>query len=319
MISGFMVVDKPPAVTSHDIVAMVRAVTGVEKVGHTGTLDPFATGVLPLALGAATRFIRFLDENLKVYDATVKLGASTTTGDPEGSVLREAPIPSLEGVDALLKTFIGERMQTPPAYSAVKVEGVPLYKYARRGEVKEVAARPIRIFDMRLVDTGPDWLRVEIHCTRGTYARVLADDIAVALGSAGHLSALRRLQSGLFTLENSLTLPALAEAVAGTDDWMRALRGGKHQRKEERVQWRPRADVAAALAPRVVTLETALKHIPAVEVGISAGEVQRLGERLPPRLDTLADNERRLVFAGGVLVGVAERLAGVTKLVRVSG
>lgn len=319
MISGFMVVDKPPAVTSHDIVAMVRAVTGVEKVGHTGTLDPFATGVLPLALGAATRFIRFLDENLKVYDATVKLGASTTTGDPEGSVLREAPVPSLDGVEALLKSFIGERMQTPPAYSAVKVEGVPLYKYARRGEVKEVAARPIRIFDMRLMETGPDWLRVEIHCTRGTYARVLADEIGEALGSAGHLSALRRLRSGVFTLENALTLPTLSEAVAGTDDWARALRGGKHQRKEDRVPWRPRADVARALAPRVVSLETALSHIPAVELGMSPAELHRLGERLPPRLEGLKDDERRLVTAGGVLIGVAERLAGVTKLVRVGG
>ncbi|MCB9759188.1 MAG: tRNA pseudouridine(55) synthase TruB [Alphaproteobacteria bacterium] len=260
MSAAFLVIDKPPGVTSHDIVAAVRAVTGIKKVGHTGTLDPFATGVLPLALDRATRLIRFLDESLKVYDATIKLGESTSTGDPEGEVTRTAPVPDLSDVDAVLASFVGPRMQTPPAYSAVKVDGRPLYKYARAGETREVPARPIEIFDMKRLGATQDTLRVEIHCTRGTYARVLADEIAEALDSAGHLSALRRLRSGPFTLEGALTLPELARMVADTDDWQRAFffKGPR----AERLPWKPRAQVLAALQPYLTPVSQALGHLP---------------------------------------------------------
>lgn len=160
----FMAVDKPPGITSHDVVAMLRAVTGVQKVGHTGTLDPFATGVLALAFGPATRLISFLDEDLKVYDATIALGVAMDTGDPTGQVIREAPVPPLDRatVEALLLSFRGTRMQAPPRYSAVKVRGKALYHYAREGVEVEAAPRPIRIDSIDLLELGEQSLRVRI-------------------------------------------------------------------------------------------------------------------------------------------------------------
>ena len=134
---AFLVMDKEPGMTSHDVVAIVRAVTGIKTGGHTGTLDPFATGVLPLALGPATRFIQYLDESLKVYDATIRLGSATPTGDPEGEVVREGGAPDWGRVEKVLQGVVGVRMQTPPAYSAVKVDGKPLYRYARAGIEKK--------------------------------------------------------------------------------------------------------------------------------------------------------------------------------------
>lgn len=262
MNAGFLVMDKPPGLTSHDVVAIVRAVTGLPKVGHTGTLDPFASGVLVLALGGATRLIQYLDERLKVYDATIALGAATTTGDPEGEVIRSGPTEPSGDVEAALQGFVGPRMQRPPAYSAVKVKGRPLYRYAREGREVEVEARPIEIYAMTLLERGRGTLRVEIRCSRGTYARVLADEVAVALGTSGHLSALRRLQSGPFRLETALPLSELARVVAGVADWEQAFR----TRGSERLPWAPREEVAAALAPRVVTVEAAVAHLPALPV-----------------------------------------------------
>ena len=237
---AFLVIDKPPGITSHDVVAAVRAVTGVKKVGHTGTLDPFATGVLPLALGAATRLIQFLDESIKVYDATIRLGSATDTGDPTGEVVRTAPVPEVSDDDIaqVLQGFLGERMQVPPAYSAVKVRGKPMYAYARKGEAVEAPARPITIHDLELLSHDGDEFRILITCSRGTYARVLADEIAVALGTAGHLVALNRPRSGPFHLEDALSMPQLAQLVAAEPghEWQDTLlsrgRGGV------RVQWR---------------------------------------------------------------------------------
>ena len=165
---AFLIVDKPPGVTSHDVVAVVRAVTGLKKVGHTGTLDPFATGVLPLALGGATRLIQYLDEDRKIYDAVIQLGTATDTGDPTGSVIAEAPVPALNRARVLevLDGFRGQRMQTPPRYSAVKVAGRPLYDYARKGVDVEVKARPIRIDAMELLSLGENTLRVAIQIGR---------------------------------------------------------------------------------------------------------------------------------------------------------
>ena len=300
---AFLVMDKPPGLTSHDVVAIVRAVTGVKKVGHTGTLDPFASGVLPLALGKATRFIRFLDEELKIYDATIQLGASTTTGDPEGEILREAPIPSLEGVDEVLAGFEGDRMQTPPAYSAVKVAGRALYKYAREGKKVEVKARPIRIFSMRRLDQGEDWLRVEIQCSRGTYARVLADDIATALGSAGHLCALRRLRSGPFGLDEALDLPGLSTIVAGIPDWERVLR---RTRGEERVQWRPRDEVVSELEVRARFLLEVLSHLPRTPVAQDECERVIRGDLLPPPPPGVGTGERYLAVYQDRVLAVGE-------------
>lgn len=279
---AFLVVDKPPGVTSHDVVAVVRAVTGLKKVGHTGTLDPFATGVLPLALGGATRLIQYLDEDRKIYDAVIQLGAATDTGDPTGTVVAEAPVPTLTRARVLevLETFRGQRMQTPPRYSAVKVAGRPLYDYARKGVDVEVKARPIRIDAMELVSLEETTLRVVIHCGRGTYARVLAEEIGVALGTVGHLSELRRLASGPFTVERSVSFGRLAEIVAGNQEWDRVLRPS---RGGERIPWRSRDDVFAGLDPWLIAPREALRHLPAVTLSpIEARRFQTSGALPPP-------------------------------------
>lgn len=281
MSGAFLVIDKPAGITSHDVVAMLRAVTGEAKVGHTGTLDPFATGVLPMALGRATRLIQYLDEDLKIYDATIALGQATDTGDPTGQVVAEAPVPVLDetGVRAVLAGFVGVRMQEPPRYSAVKVDGRPLYAYARAGKDVRAKPRPVRIDAVELVELQPDSLRVRITCGRGTYARVLADEIATALGTAGHLSALRRERSGIFEQGMALDLQTLADLAAEPPDaeggaarpWASVLRPA---RGEERVPWRPRSVVREALRPWLVSPLLALGHLPVQE--LSEGEKQQL-------------------------------------------
>ena len=316
MTPGFLVIDKAPGLTSHDIVAMVRAVLGIKKVGHTGTLDPFATGVLPLALGPATRFIQYLDESVKVYDATIQLGSATDTGDLTGTVVEERPVPVLEDqqIAEVLGSFRGVRMQTPPAYSAVKVKGKPLYAYAREGKAVEAKARPIRIDSITQLERGPDWLRVLIRCGRGTYARVLADEIAVALGTAGHLRALRRRQSGPFALAEAMPLDALSEVVAGRPDWEATLRRKKGQ---ERVPWAPRDEVRTALAARLVTPFRALGHLPVSEVPEPLRARVLNGGPMPAPPTGVAEGERYRVASGEELLAVAERTPKGGKALRV--
>jgi tRNA pseudouridine55 synthase len=279
---GFLIVDKPPGITSHDVVAVVRAVTGIKKVGHTGTLDPFATGVLPLALGTATRLIQFLDEDRKVYDAVVRLGSATDTGDLSGTTVAEAPVPNLSvpQIEAALAGFVGTRMQVPPRYSAVKVNGRKLYEYARAGEEVEAKARPVRIDRIDLVEARGDTLRIVIHCGRGTYARVIAEELAVALGTVGHLEELRRLASGGFEIERSLSFPRLADFVAGDTAWHQVLRP---TRDGERVAWRPREEVLARLQPWMIGPRIPLRHLPAVTLSpLDARTFQQSGKLPAP-------------------------------------
>lgn len=311
---AFLVVDKPEGITSHDVVAMVRAVLGVKKVGHTGTLDPFATGVLPLALGSATRLIQYLDEDLKVYDATIQLGSATDTGDCTGQVIRSLPVPALDEAQvlAVLAGFKGPQMQTPPQYSAVKVDGRALYRYAREGKEVAVEPRPIRIDGIDLISLGSDSLRVRIRCGRGTYARVLADDIAQALGTAGHLSALRRDQSGPFVLDQALDLPTLGRFVGGREDWPAVLRPG---RGEARIDWRPRDAVRADVRPYLLGASALLTHLPMVE--LSPGQrdlLNRAGHppAVPPGVPE--GTVLRAVFAGRVLA-LVQATPGRAKLV----
>lgn len=318
MTGGFLVVDKPAGVTSHDVVAAVRAVTGLAKVGHTGTLDPFATGVLPLALGRATRLIQFLDESIKVYDARIALGAATDTGDPTGNVVREAPLPTAtkDEVEGVLRSFVGERMQEPPAYSAVKVAGKPMYAYARKGETVKAAARKIVLHGVDLLEYGEGTLRVRITCSRGTYARVLADEIGTALGSAGHLSALTRDRSGPFFLDDTIGLDRLASFATDQEglDWRKVLLA---RRGEERVKWRPRDAVLASLAPHIRTELASLSHLPITDVG--PGDAHRVrggaGVPVPPR--GVGIGGRYLVVHGSELVAVAESTARGPKVLRV--
>jgi tRNA pseudouridine55 synthase len=306
---GFIVVDKAVGITSHDVVAMVRAVTGVKKVGHTGTLDPFASGVLPLALGSATRLIRHLDESQKVYDATIELGAATDTGDPTGEIIEEMPVPDLDlaTVEAVLEGFLGDRMQTPHRYSAVKVKGRRLYDYARKGEEVEVEARPIHIYGIRALELQPRTLRIELCCSRGTYARGLADEIAKALGTVGHLSALSRLRSGPFDIEGALDLGTLSEIVAGTPDWPKALR---RQRGEERVKWFQRDRVYEGLMPYRVAPLQALHHLPLLPIAAGVAEAVRRGGAAPPPPVGLRAGGHYLLVEGDQLVALAEFRGG---------
>lgn len=311
----FLVIDKEPGITSHDVVAMVRAALGIKKVGHTGTLDPFATGVLPLAVGPATRLIQYLDEDLKVYDATIQLGVQTDTGDHTGAPIAEAPVPDLDDrpVANLLAGFAGPRMQVPPRYSAIKVRGRPLYSYARAGEEVTVPPREIRVDRIVELARGPDWLRVEITCGKGTYARVLAEEIAVALGTVGHLRALRRTRSGPFAIPDALSLPALSQLVAGRSDWQPVLRPA---RGAERVQWFPREQVRAEIVAHTLTPLAALGGLPRVEVAEPIRDRVRNGAR-PPAPDGAVEGARYGVVCGGVLIALAELRADGPRSLRV--
>ena len=313
---GFLVFDKPAGLTSHDIVGMMRAVTGIKKIGHTGTLDPFATGVLPLAIGPATRLIQYLDEGVKVYDATLKLGEATATGDPEGEVIERADVPALDvaTIEAALVGFIGPQMQTPPRYSAVKVNGKPLYSYARKGLDVTAQPRPIRIDSIEVLSLTLPTLRVRVQCGRGTYIRVLAEEIGRALGCVAHLIALRREQSGPFMLDDSLSAPMLSEIVAGNPDWTTSLR---RKRGEERVPWIERDVVRETLAPRLRRPLQALSHLPSVTLVPDMVRVVRNGGRPPAPPATVGVEERYLLVADGELIALAHRTIQGPRLLKV--
>ena len=212
MLNGFFVIDKPAGVTSHDIVAMVRRAIGQKKVGHTGTLDPFATGVLPVAVGEATKTIQFLDESEKEYRAVLRLGIATDTQDLTGQVISERDWSRLTAADLerLVPQFLGRISQLPPMFSALKRDGVPLYKLARKGIEVERELREVEIHSLSF-----DWIRLPeacftVRCSRGTYVRTLACDIGEALGCGAHLLELRRTRSGLFREAESIGIEELA-------------------------------------------------------------------------------------------------------------
>lgn len=215
-LDGIFVIDKAMGMTSHDVVARVRRLARQRRVGHAGTLDPAATGVLPVCLGQATRVAEYLSESGKAYRATVRFGSVTDTYDTEGTVIREAPVTLREDeIAAVLPSFLGEQMQLPPAYSAIKREGQPLYKLARAGQEVTLEPRPIVIFSLRIVSWSSPDLVLDVECGKGTYIRSLAYDLGERLGPGAHLAALIRTRSGPFTLKQALTLNALEAALAG--------------------------------------------------------------------------------------------------------
>jgi tRNA pseudouridine55 synthase len=215
LINGFVVVDKPAGITSHDVVSRVRRILGTRKVGHTGTLDPFATGVLPVAVNDGTKAIPFLNEGIKCYEAVMQLGVATDTLDMTGAVIRTADwlVVTQEKVEAVLKQFIGHLSQIPPMYSAIKQDGQPLYKLARQGQVVERTAREIDIHSLELLSFALPFVSFRVVCSRGTYVRTLADDMGELLGCGGALKELRRIASGPFDISASVTLEGLEEAA----------------------------------------------------------------------------------------------------------
>ena len=209
---GVLLIDKPSAHTSHDVVARVRGILRMKRVGHAGTLDPMATGLLVLLLGKATKLSQYLMSVDKTYTGSVKLGQVTNTQDAEGDVLETRPVPELteDAVRAALRGMVGDQYQTPPMFSAIKIKGVPLYKSARAGEEIEREARFIRVKRFELTRwAAPDTLDFVVDCTKGTYVRTLAHDLGQKLGCGAHLSALRRISSGALNVDRAVTLEAL--------------------------------------------------------------------------------------------------------------
>ena len=211
---GILIINKPKQYTSHDVVAKVKKICG-EKVGHTGTLDPMATGVLPLLLGQGTKLSKYLINHDKTYIATIQLGKKTDTLDSEGSILEERIVDgkllNKENVQRVLECQIGKQIQTPPIYSAIKVNGKKLYEYARKGVEVEIPKREIEIYNIELLDINEKDKTIEfrVHCSKGTYIRTLCENIAEKLGTIGYMQELNRVQVGQFNLNQAITVEEL--------------------------------------------------------------------------------------------------------------
>jgi tRNA pseudouridine55 synthase len=249
--NGVLVIDKPSGPTSFDVVRRVRAGLQVRKAGHTGTLDPLATGVLPVCVGDATRIAGFISEGDKTYEAVVRLGQETDTLDAAGNVVATSPVPPLDAarLEAALSRFRGTFRQVPPMYSAVKIGGRRLYELARAGEEVERAPREVTVHELVLRDFSSNELRVSLRCSKGFFVRSLAHELGKVLGCGAHVEALRRTQSGPFTLAQALTLERLES-------------GG-----------------AAEVKERLVSLNDALANLPALRV--SASESVRVSHGVP--------------------------------------
>jgi tRNA pseudouridine55 synthase len=277
---GLLVVDKPAGWTSHDVVARIRRLAGTRRVGHAGTLDPMATGVLVVGMGRGTRLLGHLALADKDYDATIRLGVSTTTDDADGEVVasRDATGVTDEALAAAIAGLVGDIEQVPSAVSAVKVDGERAYKRARRGEDVQLAARPVHVARFDVVARSGDDIDVHVTCSTGTYVRALARDLGAALDVGGHLTALRRTRVGGFGVDAARTLEQLAErmpVIELTEAVAAAF---------------PRVDVSEEEARRLAFGQRVqAPDAPAGTFGVFApdGSVVALGERADDRLRTL--------------------------------
>lgn len=239
-VDGLLLVDKPAGVSSHDVVSLARRALGEKRIGHAGTLDPFATGLLVILVGRATRLLPHLPGDPKVYEAVIRFGAETDTEDLHGAVVREAPLPSLQAIIAALPALVGHIQQVPPAYSAKRVDGKRAYELARAGEEVELKPVTIRVDRWELLESRGEpgvpldaWdahaplreLVVRITCGGGTYVRSLARDLARACGSAAHLVALRRLRSGPFSVDDAQPMSELRDGKPRVRPALDALAG----------------------------------------------------------------------------------------------
>ncbi|MGZ5967929.1 MAG: tRNA pseudouridine(55) synthase TruB [Polyangiales bacterium] len=208
--SGVVVVDKPSGMTSHDVVMKVRRALQTREVGHAGTLDPMATGVLVIAVGEATKLVPWLTAHDKAYEATIKLGVATASLDADGEVVDTQPVPSLEGLDRAIEQEKARTEQIPPIVSAIKVGGVASHALARRGEGVELPPRAVQVHALEVVRVASPEIDVRVACAKGYYVRSLARDLAAHLGTVGHLTKLRRTRSGPFTLADAADLSVAA-------------------------------------------------------------------------------------------------------------
>jgi tRNA pseudouridine55 synthase len=259
-----LLLDKPSGITSNHALQKTRRLLAAAKAGHTGTLDPLASGLLPLTFGEATKFSSDLLDADKAYRATVQFGVRTSTADADGDVIETRPVRVDRGqLDALLSRFIGSIEQVPPMHSALKRNGRALYEYARAGVEVERAPRRVTIHGLRLVEFDGERAVIDVDCSKGTYVRVLAEDIGTALGCGAHLAALRRTRVGALTLERSLTLEALEALPPAT-----------------RREWLLPADTLLAALPRVALSEAQSRrfmHGNALDIGGTAGRVRVYG------------------------------------------
>lgn len=207
-VEGVLLVDKPTGMTSHDVVYRLRRKFQIQRIGHAGTLDPMATGLLIMLVGKATKISQYLISLDKVYEGEVTLGVTTNSQDAEGEVMETRPVPPLTEADlrAAMQGFLGDQYQKPPMFSAVKIGGVPLYKMARKGEEVEREPRFIRVAAFELLGLALPKFTFRLHCTKGTYVRAIANDLGEKLGCGGHLSALRRTGSGIFNIAQCVPL-----------------------------------------------------------------------------------------------------------------
>lgn len=275
---GWLVLDKPGTMTSTQAMAKVRWLLKAEKAGHGGTLDPIATGILPIAFGEATKTVQYAMDGHKTYRFVMKFGEATDTDDRAGTVIATAPgRPTDAEIEAVLPRFTGQIAQVPPQYSAIKVDGERAYDLAREGEVVELASRTVRVDRYQLIGRpSEDEVEFEVACGKGTYMRSLARDLAVALGTVGHITVLRRLSVGRFTLENAVTLEELEQIVAAGE-----------------------RDPDDLLLP----IETALDQLPAID--LSATEAQRLRHGQGVLLLRRGDLERLEAVREGAAEGAA--------------
>jgi len=263
-ISGIIVIDKPAGMTSNAVLQKVKWLYQAQKGGHTGALDPIATGVLPICLGEATKFSQRLLDSTKRYFTRIQLGESRTTGDVEGELLDTAPIPNLTepAVEAALSQFRGDIVQVPPIYSALKHEGKKLYELAREGIEYDIQqkARTVTIHDLKLVSLGDDYIELDVTCSKGTYIRSLGEDVAKALGSLGYVKVLRRLAAGPYSTENMLTIEQLIE-----------LKGGEHST--------PETDYAL-MDERLLPTYTALESVPIIQLTLGQAKDLQFGRSI---------------------------------------
>ena len=206
---GVIIINKQKNFTSHDVVNVIRKKLNIKKVGHTGTLDPNATGVLPILVGKATKISKYLIEHDKTYIATIKLGEKTDTGDNEGQVIEEKLVPTdlkEEDINNTLQSFLGKQKQVPPMYSAIKINGKKLYEYAREGKEVKIEAREIEIYKIQLLEYKNSKIKFEVECSKGTYIRTLCEDIAKKLGTVGYMEELQRTKVNNFKIGDSVLL-----------------------------------------------------------------------------------------------------------------
>ena len=287
MMQGILIVDKPTDWTSFDVIAKLRGILGTRKLGHSGTLDPMATGVLPVFCGGASKAVDLQLDHTKAYRAVLKLGARTDTGDVTGTVRETAPVTAGEKeLLEVLPQFVGSQMQTPPMYSAVKINGQPLYKMARQGIEVERKARPIEIFSLEYGGSpAENEYELTVRCSKGTYIRVLLEDIAAAMGQKGTMSALRRVAAGVYTEADAHTLEEIQAA---------------------------KNEGPAALKALMLPVESVFGSLPLLTVAPKVE--QHLYNGCPTSRYPAADGRYRVRNEAGQFLGLANIVGGVLKV-----